>query len=149
MQIKEIKPLFNDLIKKASNSEKSNSSEIMFKELGLKDLTNIRTISPTAKRGSAWEVKLRYPEKLHPSHSDFPFSPERRIAKCDELSPYQNKLIEKLSKGKFVETEKLVATWIEIDDDSDYPVDHPLLKKNYITRPDGTLELTNMKVIGR
>ncbi|CAG8565533.1 2393_t:CDS:2 [Rhizophagus irregularis] len=97
---------------KASNFEKSNSSEIMFKEVFksyrkktgslANDLTNIRTISPTAKRGSAWEVKLRYPEKLHPSHSDFPFSPERRIAKCEELSRYQNKLIEKLSK---VETE--------------------------------------------
>ncbi|PKY49488.1 hypothetical protein RhiirA4_465517 [Rhizophagus irregularis] len=78
------------------------SKTVNFHWLGLKDLTNIRTISPTAKRGSAWEVKLRYPEKLHPSHSDFPFSPERRIAKCEELSRYQNKLIEKLSK---VETE--------------------------------------------
>jgi hypothetical protein len=81
-----------------------------FRWLDLKDLPNIQTISPTAKRGSAWEVKLRYPEKLHPSHSDFPLCPERRIVKREELSPYQNDLIEKLSNGKFAETEKLVAT---------------------------------------
>ncbi|GBC28604.2 uncharacterized protein LOC115321031 [Rhizophagus irregularis DAOM 181602=DAOM 197198] len=88
------KKINKDFLKKIfKKTHKNNTFE---------DLTNIRTISPTAKRGSAWEVKLRYPEKLHPSHSDFPFSPERRIAKCEELSRYQNKLIEKLSK---VETE--------------------------------------------
>ncbi|GBB93363.1 hypothetical protein RclHR1_21560006 [Rhizophagus clarus] len=67
------------------------------------------------KRGSAWEVKLRYLDKLHLSHSDFPLCPERRIVKREELNPYQNTLIEKLSNDKFVETEKLVAT-LEIKD---------------------------------
>ncbi|PKY32432.1 hypothetical protein RhiirB3_450608 [Rhizophagus irregularis] len=74
-------------------------------------LPDIRSISPTAKRGSAWEVKLRYLENLHPAHSDYLLCPERRIVKQNELSPYQNNdLIDKLSGGKFAETEKLVAT---------------------------------------
>ncbi|RGB38846.1 hypothetical protein C1646_755162 [Rhizophagus diaphanus] len=81
-----------------------------FHWLDLKDLPNIRNISPTAKRGSAWEVKLRYPKKLHPSHSDFPLCPERRIVTREELSPEQGNMIKKLSNGKFAETEKLVAT---------------------------------------
>jgi len=79
--------------------------------LDLDNLPDIRTISPTAKRGSAWEVKLRYPENLHPSHSDYPLCPERRVVKRNEFSPHQNNdLIDKLSGGKFAETEKLVAT---------------------------------------
>ena len=82
-----------------------------FRWLDTKNLPNIRFLSPTAKRGSAWEVKLSYPDKLHPLHTDFPLCPERRVVKREELSPYQNiDLIEKLSKGKFAETEKLVAT---------------------------------------
>ncbi|UZO08242.1 uncharacterized protein OCT59_028500 [Rhizophagus irregularis] len=81
-----------------------------FRWLDLKDLPNIRTISPTAKRGSAWEVKLKYPEKLHPSHSDFPLCPKRRIVTREELRPEQENMIKKLSQGKFAETEKLVAT---------------------------------------
>ncbi|GBC43839.2 uncharacterized protein LOC105317732 [Rhizophagus irregularis DAOM 181602=DAOM 197198] len=79
--------------------------------LDLNNLPDIRSISPTAKRGSAWEVKLRYLENLHPAHSDYLLCPERRIVKQNELSPYQNNdLIDKLSGGKFAETEKLVAT---------------------------------------
>jgi len=82
-----------------------------FHWLDLKDLPNIHFISATAKRGSAWEVKLKYPKKLHPTHTEFPLCPERRIVKREELSPVQNKeYIDKLSKGKFAETEKLVAT---------------------------------------
>ncbi|CAB5199871.1 unnamed protein product [Rhizophagus irregularis] len=81
-----------------------------FRWLDLKDLPNFRTISPTAKRGSVWEVKLKYPKKLHPSHSDFPLCPERRIVTREELSLEQDNMIEKLSNGKFAETEKLVAT---------------------------------------
>ncbi|PKC04933.1 hypothetical protein RhiirA5_379026 [Rhizophagus irregularis] len=62
-------------------------------------------------KGSAWEAKLRYLENLHPAHSDYLLCPERRIVKQNELSPYQNNdLIDKLSGGKFAETEKLVAT---------------------------------------
>ncbi|CAG8685912.1 15687_t:CDS:2, partial [Rhizophagus irregularis] len=58
----------------------------------------------------AWEVKLKYPEKLHPSHSDFPLCPKRRIVTREELRPEQENMIKKLSQGKFAETEKLVAT---------------------------------------
>ncbi|GBC07000.1 hypothetical protein RclHR1_00720009 [Rhizophagus clarus] len=57
-----------------------------FRWLDLDKLPDILSISPTAKR-------------------------ERRIVKCNELSPYQNNdLIDKLSGGKFTETEKLAAT---------------------------------------
>ncbi|PKK63417.1 hypothetical protein RhiirC2_788928 [Rhizophagus irregularis] len=66
--------------------------------LDLNNLPDIRSISPTAKRGSAWEVKLRYLENLHPAHSDYLLCPERRIVKQNELSPYQNNdLIDKLT----------------------------------------------------
>ncbi|CAB4378315.1 unnamed protein product [Rhizophagus irregularis] len=61
-----------------------------FRWLDLKKLPNIHSLSPSAKRGSVWEVKLGYPDKLHPYHSDFPLCPERRIVKREELSPYQN-----------------------------------------------------------
>ncbi|GBB97653.1 hypothetical protein RclHR1_30280001 [Rhizophagus clarus] len=82
-----------------------------FQWLDLDKLPDIRSISPTAKRGSAWEVKLRYLENLHPAHSDYPLCPERQVVKRNELSPYQNNdLIDKLNGGKFAETEKLVAT---------------------------------------
>ncbi|CAI2197871.1 16830_t:CDS:1, partial [Funneliformis geosporum] len=49
------------------------------------------------KRGSAWEVKLKYLNELHPTHSDYPLYPERQIVKQNELSLYQNNdLIDKL-----------------------------------------------------
>jgi hypothetical protein len=82
-----------------------------FRWLDLDKLPDIRSISPTAKRGSAWEVKLKYPDELHPIHTEYPLCPERRIVKRQELGPHQNNdLIDKLSGGKFAETEKLVAT---------------------------------------
>ncbi|CAI2201821.1 3400_t:CDS:2, partial [Funneliformis geosporum] len=57
-----------------------------FRWLDLDKLADIRSISPTTKR-------------------------ERRIVKRTELSSYQNNdLIDKLSSGKFAETEKLVTT---------------------------------------
>lgn len=46
--------------------------------LDIKNLPNIQSMSSTAKRGSVWEVKLRYPEKLHPSHTDFPLCPDAK-----------------------------------------------------------------------
>ncbi|CAI2195645.1 5839_t:CDS:2, partial [Funneliformis geosporum] len=59
----------------------------------------------------AWEVKLKYPDHLHPTYTEYPLCPERRIVKRQELGPHQNNdLIDKLSGGKFAETEKLVAT---------------------------------------
>ncbi|CAB4388380.1 unnamed protein product [Rhizophagus irregularis] len=76
----------------------------------INNFPDIRTISPTAKLGSAWEVKLKYPDKFHPTHSDYPLCPERRIVKRTELSPHQNNLIDELSGGKFSETEKLVVS---------------------------------------
>ncbi|CAI2201289.1 3672_t:CDS:2, partial [Funneliformis geosporum] len=46
---------------------------------------------------SAWEVKLKYPDKLHPTHTKYPLCPERRIVKRQELGPHQNNdLIDKL-----------------------------------------------------
>ncbi|CAI2201575.1 17965_t:CDS:2, partial [Funneliformis geosporum] len=56
-----------------------------FRWLDLDKLPDIRSISPTAKRGSAWEVKLKYPDKLHPTHTEYPLCPERRIVKRQEL----------------------------------------------------------------
>ncbi|GBB98224.1 hypothetical protein RclHR1_31740002 [Rhizophagus clarus] len=82
-----------------------------FRWLDLDKLPDVRSISPTAKRGSAWEVKLKYLEHLHPIHTDYPLCPERQVVKRQELGPHQNNnLIDKLSGGKFAETEKLVAT---------------------------------------
>ncbi|CAG8752516.1 4992_t:CDS:1, partial [Funneliformis mosseae] len=60
-------------------------------------LPDIRSISLTAKRGSAWEVKLKYPNHLHPTHTDYPLCPECRIVKRNELSTHQKDLIDKLS----------------------------------------------------
>ncbi|CAI2201588.1 4602_t:CDS:2, partial [Funneliformis geosporum] len=79
-----------------------------FRWLDLNNLPDIQTISPTAKRGSAWKVKLRYPNHLYPTHTEYPLCPECRIVKRQELDPHQNNdLIDKLSGGKFAETEKL------------------------------------------
>ncbi|GBC08381.1 hypothetical protein RclHR1_08070015 [Rhizophagus clarus] len=72
-----------------------------FRWLDLNNLPDIHFISPTAKRGSVWKVKLKYPDHLHPSHNDYPLCPECRIVKHNELSPHQNKdLIDKLSGAK-------------------------------------------------
>ncbi|CAI2201735.1 7534_t:CDS:1, partial [Funneliformis geosporum] len=82
-----------------------------FRWLDLNNLPDIQSIPPTAKRGSAWEVKLKYPDHLHRTHTEYPLCPERRIVKRQELGPHQNNdLIDILSGGKFAETEKLVAT---------------------------------------
>ncbi|CAI2196794.1 9749_t:CDS:1, partial [Funneliformis geosporum] len=82
-----------------------------FQWLDLNNLPDIQSISLTTKRGSAWEVKLKYPDHLHRTHTEYPLCPERRIVKRQELGSHQNNnLIDILSRGKFAETEKLVAT---------------------------------------
>ncbi|CAG8708537.1 9373_t:CDS:1, partial [Funneliformis mosseae] len=68
-----------------------------FRWLELDKLPDIQSISLTAKRDSTWEVKLKYLDHIHPTHTDYPLCPERRIVKCNELSTHQKDLIDKLS----------------------------------------------------
>ncbi|CAG8807955.1 23012_t:CDS:2, partial [Dentiscutata erythropus] len=61
-----------------------------FRWLDINNLPDIRFISPTAKQGSAWEVKLRYPENLHPTYSDYPLCPECQSYALETEDEYKN-----------------------------------------------------------
>ena len=57
--------------------------------------------------GFILEVDLEYPTSLHREHNDYPLAPEKLTITKDQMSPYQNRLIDELSITSF-ETEKLV-----------------------------------------
>ena len=57
--------------------------------------------------GYILEVDLDYPPALHADHNDYPLAPDKMTVSKDQMSPYQQKLVEELSITSF-ETEKLV-----------------------------------------
>ena len=59
-----------------------------------------------ADHGFILEVDLDYPTSLHRQHNDYPLAPEKLTITKDQMSPYQQKLIEEL--GVSMSCEKLV-----------------------------------------
>ena len=61
---------------------------------------------PDSSIGYFLEVDLEYPASLHSEHNDNPLAPEKLTITRDQMSPYQQKLIEEL--GVSMSCEKLV-----------------------------------------
>ena len=59
-----------------------------------------------ADHGFILEVDLDYPTSLHRQHNDYPLAPEKLTITKDQMSPYQQKLIDEL--GVSISCEKLV-----------------------------------------
>ena len=59
-----------------------------------------------ADHGFILEVDLAYPPALHADHNDYPLAPEKMTVSKDQMSPYQQKLIDEL--GVSISCEKLV-----------------------------------------
>ena len=59
-----------------------------------------------ADHGFILEVDLDYPTSLHQQHNDYPLAPEKLTITKDQMSPYQQKLIDEL--GVSMSCEKLV-----------------------------------------
>ena len=59
-----------------------------------------------ADHGFILEVDLAYPPALHADHNDYPLAPEKLTITKDQMSPYQQKLIDEL--GVSISCEKLV-----------------------------------------
>ena len=59
-----------------------------------------------ADHGFILEVDLDYPTSLHQQHNDYPLAPEKLTITKDQMSPYQQKLIDEL--GVSISCEKLV-----------------------------------------
>ena len=59
-----------------------------------------------ADHGFILEVDLDYPTSLHQQHNDYPLAPEKLTITKDQMSPYQQKLIDEL--GVSMSCEKLI-----------------------------------------
>ena len=75
----------------------------------------IKNYNENNKKGYILEVDVKYPKKLHDSHSDLPFLPKRmKINKC-------KKLVCNLHNKKKCRTYKIIKTsiksWIKIKKD--------------------------------
>ena len=57
------------------------------------DNFDIMSISNKSPIGYFLEVDLKYPEKLHELHNDFPLAPEKLTVSNDMLSKYLKKLV--------------------------------------------------------
>ena len=64
-----------------------------------------------ADHGFILEVDLDYPTSLHRAHNDYPLAPEKLTITKDQMSRYQQKLIEEL--GTSFECEKLVPNLMD------------------------------------
>ena len=65
-----------------------------------------------ATNGYIFEVDLEYPASLHRQHNDYPLAPEKMKVSKEQMSPYQQRLINELGITSF-ETEKLVPTLMD------------------------------------
>ena len=81
----------------------------------LKNLVNNGLIKDDADEGYILRVKLRYPENLHTSHTDYPLAVERMKVKKEWLSPKQQELIQR-SGQRYVLTEKLIPNLFDKDE---------------------------------
>ena len=52
-------------------------------------------------------MDLEYPEDLHDVHNDYPLAPEKKAIKLNQMSEYQQRLMEDLD-STMPNTEKLV-----------------------------------------
>ena len=73
----------------------------------------IKNYNENSKKGYILEVDVKYPKKLHDSHSDLPFLPKRmKIDKCKKL------VCNLKNKKKICRTHKIIKTsiksWIKI-----------------------------------
>ena len=64
-----------------------------------------------ADHGFILEVDLDYPTSLHRQHNDYPLAPEKLTITKDQMSPYQQKLIDEL--GVSISCEKLVPNLMD------------------------------------
>ena len=81
----------------------------------LKNLVNNGLIADNADEGYILRVKLRYPESLHTSHTDYPLAVERMKIKKKWLSPKQQELIQRSSQ-RYIPTEKLIPNLFDKDE---------------------------------
>ena len=65
-----------------------------------------------ATNGYIFEVDLKYPASLHRQHNDYPLAPEKMKVSKEQMSPYQQRLINELGITSF-ETEKLVPNLMD------------------------------------
>ena len=64
-----------------------------FKWLKNTDKFDVMSINEKNLKGYFLEVDLKYPEKLHELHNDFPLAPEKLTVSNDMLSKYCKKLV--------------------------------------------------------
>ena len=62
-----------------------------------------------SKKGWLLEVDFEYPAHLHDAHNDYPFAPEKKAIKVEQMSEYQRRLMNDLDLT-MPNTEKLVLT---------------------------------------
>ncbi|CAG8478362.1 12106_t:CDS:10, partial [Racocetra fulgida] len=128
---------FPSLEKVATNLRgKEKTPEQLAKWAG--EYTRIRTMLDA----NTWEVKLRYPENLHPSHSDYPLCPEHRVVKRNELI---RPIGEEHRLRKMLADPALVGR--KIFHESNLIAVYQ--KQTNIIQPDGSRELKNKKIIGK
>ena len=74
--------------------------------IALQSSSNILEIPEDSDKGYILEVDLEYPLKLHKAHTAYPLALENLEISAEEMSKYQQGLIEKL--GHYMKTKKLV-----------------------------------------
>ena len=57
---------------------------------------DLHSVSKDDDTGYILEASLKYPEKLHDMHNDYPLAPEKKHVSDENLSPYAKYLWEKL-----------------------------------------------------
>ena len=67
----------------------------------------VLSTSKDSDHGYFLEVDLAYPPELHPAHNDYPLAPEKLAISKEEMSLYQQRLIDELGVAS-VSCEKLV-----------------------------------------
>nr|XP_018912649.1 PREDICTED: uncharacterized protein LOC109040960 [Bemisia tabaci] len=85
----------------------------------------ILELSDDSDVGYTFMCDLQIPEELYPYFENYPMLPDHYMAKEEELSPYQKKLIEK-EVGSQPKVAKLMNTMY---DKEDYIIDYRLLKE--------------------
>ena len=78
------------------------------KDLQKRYLNMILNTKANAPKGYFLNIKAHFPIKLHDYLNDLPPAVENIAVKKNQLSPYNNKLVEDLDEGRFSEIKKLV-----------------------------------------
>jgi len=72
---------------------------------------DVTKVPPGGKYGYVVECTLEYDASLHDLHNDLPMAPEKMLIKHEDLSPYSQKLAQKLDIKTDCKVEKLVTTF--------------------------------------